>query len=184
MAVSVLAAAATQTSSLDASGRPSSSTSSVSSSPQQYPTDLTHSILEEGDETDSEQSNEPLTPVSGRQSQDFQTLAHQDVHPDGAQDQLASTSFPPVQPGATPGAKTPLIVDTAATTPPRKLKSPGSATSASQRASRAAPPSTPTPVTHSGDQDPSTVALSRRSTFSSTSSFRRTMSSFLRRVGS
>ncbi|GAB1311958.1 Serine/threonine-protein kinase hal4 (Fragment) [Madurella fahalii] len=215
MALSVLAAAATQTSSLgiftlldlshellplpppspssstasnqtvdstfsapDTASHSSSAKSSLSSSPRQYPTDLTHPILEEGDETDSEALNEPVTPVSGRQSQDFQALANQDVHLDAAQDQLAAP-FPTARPGATAVSKPPLVVDTTATPPLQTPRSPPPTTSASQ-----AVPSTPTPPTPSADQDPRTAPPSRRSTFSSTSSFKRTMSSFLRRVGS
>ncbi|KAK3311474.1 kinase-like domain-containing protein [Chaetomium strumarium] len=153
MAVSVLAAAATQTSSLDTSCDPISNKSSLSSSPRQYPTDLTHPILEEGDETDSEAVIEPVTPVSGRQSQDFQTFPNSDGHLDGP------------------------LVDSSAAPPPKAARSP-------QRTPRAAPPSTPAPATSSAaDQDPPTAQPSRRS-FGSTSSFKRTMSSFLRRVGS
>jgi protein-serine/threonine kinase len=50
--------------------------------PRRYPTDLSNPIPEECDaETESESSpNEPLTPVSGRQSRDFHHLEHHDVH--------------------------------------------------------------------------------------------------------
>ncbi|KAK7973402.1 kinase domain containing protein [Apiospora saccharicola] len=48
--------------------------SSLSSSPRRYPTDLSGPIPEEDDETESESANEPITPVSGRQSREFQTL--------------------------------------------------------------------------------------------------------------
>ncbi|KXX76245.1 Serine/threonine-protein kinase PRR2 [Madurella mycetomatis] len=189
MALSVLASAATQTTTLasdqtvdstfstpDTASHSSSAKSSLSSSPKQYPTDLTHPILEEGDETDSEAVNEPVTPVSGRQSQDFQALANQDGHLDAAQDQLAAP-FPATRPGATTVSKPPLVVDTTASPPVKTLRSPLPTTSVSQ-----ATPPTPTPPTPSADQDPRTATSSRR--LSSNSSFKRTMSSLLRRVGS
>lgn len=146
----------------------SSTKSSLSSSPRQFPTDLPHPIFEEGDETDSEAIIEPVTPVSGRQSQDFQTLANPDGGPlDLAADQTAARQ------GATPASKPPLLVNTAAPTSPQRT------------ATRAGPPTTPPPATpSSADQDPSTAPPSRRGTFGSSSNFRRTMSSFLRRVGS
>ncbi|KAH8648390.1 kinase-like domain-containing protein [Xylariales sp. PMI_506] len=60
-----------------------STRSSFSSSPRRYPTDLTTPIPEECDETESESPNEPVTPISGRQSRDFgaidQTKAHQNA---------------------------------------------------------------------------------------------------------
>lgn len=172
---------------LDNLDRPGSNKSSLSSSPRQYPTDLTHPILEEGDETDSELVIEPVTPVSGRQSQDFQALSTQDVHLDAAHEQLAAdqngAAFPPpVRPGTTPGAKPPLVVDTTATSPrlPKAPRSPKSAVSAAQQAPQTALPSTPTPVTPSPDHDQALGPPSRRST----SSFRRTVSNLLKRVGS
>ncbi|SPQ19746.1 a5987881-0c61-42b6-9e55-4cb288372649 [Thermothielavioides terrestris] len=160
-----------------------SNQSSLSSSPRQYPTDLTHPILEEGDETDSEAINEPVTPVSGRQSQDFQTLPNQDGHLDAAHEQLAAdqsvAAFGPAHPGSAPGAKTALAVDPSATTPSRAPRSP-------QQAPQSARPATPAPTTSTlADQDVPPPPSSRRSTFgSASSSFRRTMSSFLKRVGS
>ncbi|KAK4133427.1 kinase-like protein [Trichocladium antarcticum] len=188
MAVSSLVAAAAQTSSLDNSVvRPNSDRSSFSSSPRQYPTELTDPILEEGDETDSDPANEPVTPVSGRQSQDFHTLSNQDVHLDAAHDQLATdhnaAPFASGRPGTTPGCKPPLAIDTAVTPPPNPPRSSGSAISASQQTVRAAPPpSTPPPATPAADQDPAPAPPSRRSTFGSTSSFGRAVSGFLKRV--
>jgi hypothetical protein len=166
----------------------SSNQSSLSSSPAQYPTELPHPIFEEGDETDSEAVIEPVTPVSGRQSQDFQTLSNPDGHLDAAQKHLPSRQNAAPLPaaarqGAALGSKPPLQVDTSATSPPRApasapLKSP-------QHAPQPGIPSTPTPPTPQAEHDPAHSAPpSRRSTFGSTSSFRRTMSSFLRRGGS
>ncbi|KAK4040692.1 kinase-like domain-containing protein [Parachaetomium inaequale] len=183
MAVSLFAPAATQPLTIDTSADPSSNKSSSSSSPRQYPTELTHPILEEGDETDSEAVIEPVTPVSGRQSQDFQTLSNPDGHLDAAHEQLAAdqsaaATFPSARQGTPLGSKPPLVVNTAATPPPKAPRSP-------QQTPRAGPTSTPTPETPSADLlDPTSAPPSRRPTFGSSSNFRRTMSSFLRRVGS
>ncbi|KAK3996315.1 kinase-like domain-containing protein [Cladorrhinum sp. PSN332] len=163
------------------------SSSSLSSSPRQYPTELTQPILEEGDETDSEAANEPVTPVSGRQSQDFQTLANHDLHPDVSQEQLVSdanaASFSAVAAGTTPGSKPPLTLATGATPQPKVSKSPASSISESQQTPRAADvPLTPTLTSPSiADQESTIHPPSRRSTFSS-SALRRNMSSFLKRV--
>lgn len=161
--------------------------SSLSSSPHQYPTDLTHPILEEGDETDSEAANEPVTPVSGRQSQDFHTLANHDIHPDVAQEHLVTdanaASFSAVPAGTTPGSKPPLALETGATPHNKAPKSPASSISQSQETPRAAGAAlTPTTtITSVADQDSAIPPPSRRPTFSS-SNLRRNMSSFLKRV--
>ncbi|KAH7628430.1 hypothetical protein SMAC4_05389 [Sordaria macrospora] len=86
MAASVLAAApaATQTSLEDHSHASHSepNLSRTQPSPRQYPTDSTSTIPEEGDETESDATNEPVTPVSGRQSQDFhESLVASEAHP-------------------------------------------------------------------------------------------------------
>ncbi|KAL2161149.1 hypothetical protein VTH06DRAFT_8368 [Thermothelomyces fergusii] len=184
MAVSLLAPHSAQASSLDTSYHSSSSSnkSSLQSSPRQYPTELTHPIVEEGDETDSEAVIEPVTPVSGRQSQDFHALANLDGHLDVAHEQLvsdqsAAAAFPSVQPGAAPGAKPPLVVAASASPPAQRPRSP-------DHGPRGPHPPTPTPSTFSVSDDVSGPPPTRRFTFSSASSFRRTMSSFLRRVGS
>ncbi|KAK0663950.1 kinase-like domain-containing protein [Cercophora samala] len=165
--------------------RPNSDRSSYSSSPRQYPTELTDPILEEGDETDSEVANEPVTPVSGRQSQDFQTLANHEIHPDVAQEQVdqSVTSFPAVRAGTTTGSKPPLVLNTDAATPPRAppKSSSSSVISNTQTTPRAAEPATPTTGTHSVDLDPAPHPPTRRPTFSS-SGIRRNMSSFIKRV--
>ncbi|KAL2198791.1 kinase-like domain-containing protein [Corynascus similis CBS 632.67] len=183
MAVSLFAPRSTQASSLDTSYNSRSDKSSIQPSPHQYPTELTHPIVEEGDETDSEALNEPVTPVSGRQSQDFQTLANPDGHLDATHEQLvsdqsaAASAFPPVQQAAAPGSKPSLVVTTPASPPSRPPRSP-------QETPKVVPPATPTPSTLSVNDDIPGPPPSRRSTFASTSNFRRTMSSFLRRVGS
>ncbi|KAK4143567.1 kinase-like domain-containing protein [Dichotomopilus funicola] len=192
MAVTLLAPAAAHASSIDTSCDLASSKSSSASSPQQYPTELSQSIPEEGDETDSEAVIEPVTPVSGRQSQDFHTLTNADGqsygHPDPAHEQLASdqsaataAAFPSDRQGAALGSKPTLVVDTSASPPRKTPKSPQE----TPRAPSSNPtPETPTPATPATEQDLNGATSSRRSTFGSTTSFRRTMSSFLRRVGS
>ena len=155
----------------------SSSFSSLSSSPRQFPTDLTSSILEEGDETESEPSNEPVTPVSGRQSQDFHALANSDVHPEVVHDSLATdqeaTSFSSVRATTGPGLKPTLALNTNATPSRNQQQRPESAVSL-----------TPIPATPSSEQEPTPVPLSRRSTRGSTSNFKRSMSSFFKRSNS
>jgi protein-serine/threonine kinase len=155
--------------------------SSLSSSPRQFPTDLTSSILEEGDETESEPPNEPVTPVSGRQSQDFHTLANPDVHPEGAHDSLAAdqeaTPFSGVRTPGTPEHKPHLAVDTSVSATPRKSE-------LEHRPPESAVPATPAAATSAIDQEPTPVPLSRRSTRGSTSNFKRSMSNFFKRTNS
>jgi len=157
----------------------SSNFSSLSSSPRQFPTDLTHSILEEGDETESEPTNEPVTPVSGRQSRDFSTLANPDVHIDADQD--VATFSPERAAAAAPGKPT-LAIDTAveaatAATPKK---------TAPQEQAGSTVPATPVPPTPSAADDTTpTVPLSRRSTRTSISKFSMSsVSSFFKRSNS
>ncbi|KAL2150032.1 hypothetical protein VTH82DRAFT_7708 [Thermothelomyces myriococcoides] len=184
MAVSLLAPQTAQASSLDTSYDPSSNKSSLQSSPRQYPTELTHPIVEESDETDSEAVIEPVTPVSGRQSQDFHALANPDGHLDVApehltSDQSATAAFSPVQQGAAPEAKPPLVVAASASPPSQAPRSPDHGPGQTS-------PSTPTPSTFSVSDDAAACPPpTRRFSFSnSASNIKRTMSSFLRRVGS
>ncbi|KUI72976.1 Serine/threonine-protein kinase HAL4/SAT4 [Cytospora mali] len=106
--------AASQTSSSTASAshseNPQDDGSSLSSSPPQYPTHLSNPIYEESDE-DSEcvSHNEPVTPVSGRQSSDFQA---QRVHNHDNQPVIADnslSSFPSIQPESTSTISNPKI---------------------------------------------------------------------------
>ncbi|KAK5656503.1 hypothetical protein OQA88_4480 [Cercophora sp. LCS_1] len=145
---------------------PTSNFSSLSSSPRQFPTDLANSIPEEGDETDSEPPNEPVTPVSGRQSQDFHTL----TNPDASEPEVAS--FSNVNTGAAADSKPPLALDTAIGATPTKQQS------------QSAISATPVPATPSADQESTPVPLSRRSTRGSTSNFKRSMSSLFKRANS
>ncbi|KAK6839506.1 hypothetical protein PG990_011128 [Apiospora arundinis] len=73
-----------------APGSSNNSSPALSSSPRRYPTDLTGPIPEEDDETESESANEPITPVSGRQSREFQTLL--DL-PNSDQPQIVESEF-------------------------------------------------------------------------------------------
>ncbi|KAK0612294.1 kinase-like domain-containing protein [Bombardia bombarda] len=195
MAISVLAAAATQASSLAANStlrpaeNPSRPDDSLSSSPHQFPTDLTNSILEEGDETESEPTNEPVTPVSGRQSQDFHSLSNQyhDIHPESVHDQLASDQPPAsfaLRPGTAPGSKPPLILNTAAT-PPQKAATTSTVLSSSKQQPRIlATAATAPPSANPPQEELTPVALSKRSSRGSNLNFKRTMSSLFRRSNS
>lgn len=180
MAVSaVLAAAATQPSSLD----PSNPTltcegeSSISSSPRQFPTELSSPIPEECDEeTESDHLNEPITPVSGRQSQDFNSVQNHDIassypNPDNFSQVAGLSSLRHSATNPTP--KSHLTLNTAAAVNiPLPPKTPVNNDSSK-------PLSTPTTA------EPETgSALQRRPTRGSTSSFKRTMSSFFRRTNS
>ncbi|KAF7538328.1 hypothetical protein G7Z17_g12658 [Cylindrodendrum hubeiense] len=146
------------------------------SSPRGFSTDLTDSILEEGGESGSESFVEPVTPIS-RHSQDF-TLQGQDLDIQTLQScqaiSVSSSSAPIPIPGAN---KTNL-----ATSPsPSKSGFFSSSQTSSRRASNTestTPRATDTDVTSTG------TPLSRRSTRGSTSSFKRTMSSFFRRTTS
>ncbi|KAK1720558.1 uncharacterized protein CLUP02_14717 [Colletotrichum lupini] len=141
--------------------------SSLSSSPRQFPTDLTSPILEEADESESESPNEPVTPISsGRQSQEFTTRPSQDHH------DINLTAAHQVQ--TTPK---PLLVDTAPTPSVSPAKS-----DLTPKATTAINPSTA--AESAADQEPPPTPLSRRPTRGSTSSFKRTMSSIFRRSNS
>ncbi|KAK1641335.1 kinase-like domain-containing protein [Colletotrichum phormii] len=140
--------------------------SSLSSSPRQFPTDLTSPILEEADESESESPNEPVTPISsGRQSQEFTTRPSQDHH------DINLTATHQVQ--TTPK---PLLVDTAPT--------PSVSPAKSDLTPKATATNPSTAAESSADQEPPPTPLSRRPTRGSTSSFKRTMSSIFRRSNS
>ncbi|KAK1826490.1 kinase-like domain-containing protein [Podospora conica] len=133
--------------------------SSLASSPRQFPTDLTSSILEEGDETESEPPNEPVTPVSGRQSQDFHTLSNPDVHPDTAHESLAIDHQSAPFSSAAVGSKTPLALNTTVATDHARV----SKEKHSLESAILTSPSRP------GDSEATPVPLSRRSTRGSSS---------------
>ncbi|KAK6208850.1 hypothetical protein QIS74_12368 [Colletotrichum tabaci] len=142
--------------------------SSLSSSPRQFPTDLTSPILEEIDESESESPNEPVTPISsGRQSQEFTTLPSQDHH----DITLAPESQPTHQVQPTPK---PLLVNTA----PTPTVSPANS------ATTPKPANPPAPAEPTADQEPPPTPLQRRPTRGSTTSFKRTMSNIFRRSNS
>lgn len=100
---------------------PEQGDSSLSSSPHYSP--ISDIIHEESDECDSEQTNEPVTPVSGRQSREFQTRrsidynCDHDITPIATEHSLSPFSSAQQQePGATPKGA-PLILNTVATPP-------------------------------------------------------------------
>ncbi|KAF9775303.1 hypothetical protein IL306_006603, partial [Fusarium sp. DS 682] len=143
------------------------------SSPREYSTDLTESIvLEEGGESGSESVVEPVTPVSGRQSQDF-TLQSQDLQDlQNLQSyQTASATSSGVVPIAIPGANTGIT---------------NKGTYISHSVNNSRPPTTYEPATPRAAEPEPGSSLTRQSTRGSisTSSFKRTMSSFFRRSNS
>ncbi|WDK23475.1 hypothetical protein CGRA01v4_14767 [Colletotrichum graminicola] len=142
--------------------------SSLSSSPRQFPTDLS-SPIEEVDESESESPNEPVTPISsGRQSQEFTTRPSQDHHDTN----LATESQTTHQVQATPK---PLLVNTAHTP---------AVPSTNTLAATPKPANPPAPADPVADQEPPLTPLQRRPTRGSTTSFKRTMSNIFRRSNS
>ncbi|ROW07131.1 hypothetical protein VPNG_07376 [Cytospora leucostoma] len=156
--------------------------SSLSSSPPQYPTQLSSPIYEESDE-DSEciSHNEPVTPVSGRQSSDLQAhrIRYHDYQPAIADSSLAP--FPSLQPEGTavPDKKPtlrqgPTSRDSEAGT---NNENPLNSTADPRTSILTGPVSPPsTARTSTEDSQPTPVQERRRSTRGSIS-FRRTMSS-------
>lgn len=169
---------------------------SLSSSPRQFPTDLSSPILEEGDESESDSPNEPVTPVSGRQSQDFHALQSSHKVLDHPSSLSASSS---VDYNVVVVAKIPLILNTKTTPTPsehHQSSIPQSAVSdaPSERqsistatehfptplspvASAPNPPSSPTPTT-------ATTSTSRRNSRNPLPSFGRRSFSIFRRSNS
>ncbi|PKS12057.1 hypothetical protein jhhlp_001353 [Lomentospora prolificans] len=136
----------------------------LSTSPRPYPTDLNCAILEET-ESESESPNEPVTPVSGRQSREFtavRTQDNSDTEPTaGSSDLSASNSSVRV------ASKQPLVINTAV-----KSNSPPPTTGRISRKSSA--------LKLSGSSEAS--PLPRRSTFSSTAGAVRRSFSFFRKT--
>ncbi|KAH6874969.1 kinase-like domain-containing protein [Thelonectria olida] len=145
------------------------------SSPRGFSTDLTDSILEEGGESGSDSFVEPVTPVS-RGSQDF-TLQGQDLDNYRSYQAVSVASSSAPIPIPTPGGN-----QQSGPASPTKYGSYFSSSASSRRPSQTTESTTPrateTDVTSTG------TPLSRRSTRGSTSSFKRTMSSFFRRTTS
>jgi protein-serine/threonine kinase len=157
--------------------QPSYASSSLSSSPRQLPSDLPDAILEEGIESGSESPIEPVTPTSGRHSQDFTTL--QQSIDDPVRNYLHNHyDQPSTNPPATP-RKAPLLTQQSPT-PPRTA----AATSGDVSRSTPRPIDIPQDDASAVDQEPPPTPLSRRSTRGSTGSFKRTMSSLFRRSNS
>ncbi|KAM0417205.1 hypothetical protein ACHAPT_012782 [Fusarium lateritium] len=148
---------------------PTSAISLASTSPRQYPTDLTESIvLEEGGESGSESAIEPVTPTSGRQSQEFtlenQELADLQSHQSYQASSVTSGAVPIPIPGANNNGKALYQTQTQSSRP--------------SHTESTTPKYTDYEVTSTG------TPLSKRSTRGSTSSFKRTMSNFFRRSNS
>lgn len=154
--------------------------SSASSSPPQYPTELSDPIPEEDDEeSETVSHNEPVTPVSGRQSTDFTAIRNRD------QDSNNLVPFPPI-PSDNPKANLDLprgpfvnsnfqFPDQTTAVEPRDTLKPV----ASPR--DCIPPSAPSPPTtartSTDDAEPTPNQDRRRSTRGSSSvAFKRTMS--------
>ncbi|KAK8074268.1 HAL protein kinase [Apiospora phragmitis] len=132
--------------------------SSLSSSPRRYPTDLSGPIPEEDDETESESANEPITPVSGRESREFQTLL--DL-PSSDQRQLETglIASPDIVADSTTTTTTPNTGESTSTT---TTTTSAAATGLSQKAYRRPPPlvveTAATPPRAPQRQDPSSSA--------------------------
>lgn len=142
------------------------------SSPRGFSTDLTDSILEEGGESGSESFVEPVTPIS-RHSQDFTLQSGQDLADIQTLQSCQPISLSSTAPIPIPGSNRNSTANS-----PTKAGFFSSSQSSSRRASNTestTPRATDTDVTTTG------TPLSRRSTRGSTSSFKRTMSSFFRR---
>lgn len=162
---------------------PSEGDSSISSSPRQFPTELSSPILEECDEeTESDHPNEPVTPVSGRQSQDFNTLQNHDI----------ASSFPN-QESLHHGAGFSTLRHAATNPSPKSQLTLNTLTTTTAAATVTSPLPPKTPVKEDSSKSLSTLAttdpepgstLQRRSTRGSTSSFKRTMSNIFRRTNS
>jgi protein-serine/threonine kinase len=103
-----------------------------------------------------------VTPVSGRQSQDFHTLNNPDIHPDATHDSLATDHQPAPFSGATPVSKPSLALNTAVEPNHARLDKDQNHPDCAILAS----PS----VSGAGDPDASQVSLSRRSTRGSSAS--------------
>ncbi|KIE00479.1 kinase domain containing protein, partial [Metarhizium majus ARSEF 297] len=141
--------------------------SSYSSSPRQFPSDITDPILEEGDVGSGTDSPiEPVTPVSGgRLSQDFTTLrqSHYSHYSDYQALQRAQTAQNP----PTSAPKAPLLISQSSAPPAALVSSDPSSTprAAESEASPQAP-------------------LQQRTTRGSTKSLKRTMSRLFKRSNS
>lgn len=155
------------------------SASSYSSSPRQFPTDLTESILEEGTESGSESAVEPVTPVSGRQSQDF-ALQNQDLAEIQAVQSYQTTSNSVAVGSPTKASPYYPIGSPSQTATPRRTSDTNTVTTESAASSAL----TKSTTAAASEQDLPGAPLTRRTTRGSTSSFKRTMSNIFRRTSS
>ncbi|KAI3397314.1 hypothetical protein diail_10971 [Diaporthe ilicicola] len=196
--ISAAAAPASAPAATSASEPPQDDCSLSSSSPPQFATALSNPIYEESDEdSESVAHNEPVTPVSGRQSSEFRTHRSHDNqgYPDITDSSLIP--FPAIESdgAAVPQSKIDLRkgpfaanpnfeanIDTqiAADSPVASRK-----TSASPRKSISTRPISPpsTARTSADESQPGSLKDSRRSTRGSSHSFKRTMSNLFKRNG-
>ncbi|OAQ68341.1 HAL protein kinase [Pochonia chlamydosporia 170] len=139
--------------------------SSYSSSPRQFPSDITDPILEEGDEESGTDSPiEPVTPVSGgRHSQDFTALHHSHYNDYQALQRAQTTQNPPTA----NTKKAPLLISQSSAPPAPLITSDLSST----------------PKASEQETSPQTP-LQRRTTRGSSHSLKRTMSRLFRRSNS
>ncbi|KAL1858348.1 hypothetical protein Daus18300_009966 [Diaporthe australafricana] len=166
-----------------------------SSSPSQFATNLSNPIYEESDEdSESVAHNEPVTPVSGRQSSEFRTHRSHDNqgHPDITDSSLIP--FPSIESEAVQQQKIDLRkgpfanhdfeaninTQIAVDSPAAPQKSPASP----RKSISTRPISPPSTARTSADESQSgSLKDSRRSTRGSTHSFKRTMSNLFKRNG-
>ncbi|KAH8744148.1 kinase-like domain-containing protein [Diaporthe sp. PMI_573] len=168
-----------------------------SSSPPQFASNLSNPIYEESDEdSESVAHNEPVTPVSGRQSSEFRTHRGNDNqgHPDITDSSLIpfpsiesdGAAVPPPKidlrtgPFANHNFEANINTQIAVDSPVTSQK-----TQASPRKSISTRPISPpsTARTSADESQPGSVQDSRRSTRGSTHSFKRTMSNLFKRNG-
>ncbi|KAI0398667.1 kinase-like domain-containing protein [Xylaria palmicola] len=141
---------------------------------RRHPTDLTTPIPEECDEETCSESlpNDPVTPVSGRQSRDFRFCdSHELYHRDSVPSSIAAASLGPSENPDAPLSRT-------SKDHLQPLFQPPSHAPASEHSPT---PTVPAVACPEGEQAPSTPAPSRLFTRRSSSTLSRAMSSFFKR---
>jgi protein-serine/threonine kinase len=140
-------------------------------SPRQLPADLPDAILEEGLESGSDSANEPITPTTGRHSQEFTTLPSND-----------HSSYHSSHQGQHHNHHQLPIDNSSANATVKLCKSPFLSSQTPTPLQTATKPiDVPNPNPKAVEQDPQSPPLSRKSTNSSAPSFKRTMSNIFRR---
>ncbi|KAI1328175.1 kinase-like domain-containing protein [Xylariaceae sp. FL0255] len=170
----------------------SSSIQSPIESLRRHPTDLTTPIPEECDEETCSESfpNEPVTPISGRQSRDFRVVENNELlnHRDsGSNGSVAASHGPPEHADVSlnPTDKDYLEASLAPTTLAFRPQSPTAQTPRAPLKLAIGDFTTPTkPVATNTEQNPLSPATSRPPSRRSSSVLSRTMSSIFRRSNS